>query len=189
MTETNSMPTSLIKPRYAAQILAAPLLAAACWAQSGEAASDSRLPTATIAVSSPTPTVPASATAPASPSPSGQCPNRMPPDGGLVPVPGVTIRSINRAQIEIENAANRVYYFRVAAWVAENLVCGRGLVANEFSLGPVAAWKTALVGVMQGVPITVEVWDRPCGEGCVRPPVGTTVVPMSSLEPPIPAMT
>jgi hypothetical protein len=172
--------------RIAGLVLTTPLLVAACWAQTGSVGNARESPAATSTAAPAT----VAASPSSSPSLSAGCPNHMPPDGGLVPLPGISIRSINRGQIEIANTAGRVYYFWVTAWVvAGDLVCGRGLLANDFMLGPIAAGETALVGVMEGVPITVEVWDRPCGEGCVRPPVGTSVVPMSSLDPPIPGQT
>ena len=182
------MATTRVRPQLVAFLLVTPLLAAACWAQMNGQVGTSEPPT-TVPGSTATASARLSASAPKSPDLLLQCPYTLPPSRGPIPVPGISIRSANRAQIEIANATGRTYYFRVAAWVVLELDCGRGLVNYEVALGPIAAGEKALVGVTEDVPITVEVWDRPCGEGCVRPPLGIVVVPMSSLEPPAPLMT
>jgi hypothetical protein len=65
------------------------------------------------------------------------------------------------------------------------LVCGRGITEEEMERGPIAAGATVDVaaGSTPNVPVTVGIWDRPCGEACSAPPIGLIVVPVSSVEP------
>ncbi len=175
------------RPRLVALLLAVPLIAAACLAQANGQPDQSE-PAATVLASIAASSESVSVAASHSADLFLKCPYTLPPSGGRLPVPGISLRSLDRAHVEIANTTSRTYYYRVAAWVVLELDCGRGLVDYEMALSPIAPEETALVGVMQDVPISVEVWDRPCGEGCVRPPVGVVVVPMSSLEPPAPQM-
>lgn len=182
------MATKGIRPRGVGLLLAASLLAAACVAQTAGQATNSES-AATVPGAATTASEQASAAAPLSPSLRWQCPYTLPPDRGPIPVAGISIRSTDRAHVEIANATGRPYYYRVRAWFVEELDCGLGLTSRDEAGGPVAAGETVVLWVSQNAPITIEVWDRPCGEGCVRQPVGITVVPMSSLEPPQPQIT
>jgi hypothetical protein len=65
------------------------------------------------------------------------------------------------------------------------LDCGRGIVEQEAVRGPIAAGETIEFGEgsTPDIPVTVGIWDRPCGEACYAPPIGLIVVPVSSVEP------
>jgi hypothetical protein len=172
------------RPRAVAVGLAASVIVVACWAQTPlPRASDSP---ATTSGSVEMPAGPISAT-PSASLPL-QCPYTLPPFTGLTPVTGISIRSVDRAHLEIANATDRTYYFKVYSWWVYDLDCGRGLVSREGPNGPIAPGETMLVWVEEHAPISVAVWDRPCGEGCRRAPVGQVLVPMSSLDPPSPGM-
>ena len=107
----------------------------------------------------------------------------------MAPVPGISLRAIDKAHFEVRNATARRYYFAVYSWqTADNLVCGRGVTFRESIEGSVDPGSTFLVdgGSTPEMPATVSIWDAPCGEACDRPPIGQDVVPLSSIEPPGP---
>ena len=107
----------------------------------------------------------------------------------MAPVPGISLRAIDKAHFELRNATARRYYFAVYSWqTADNLVCGRGVTFRESIAGSVDPGSTFLVdgGSTPEMPATVSIWDAPCGEACDRPPLGQYVVPLSSIEPPVP---
>lgn len=159
--------------------LAAPLLLAACLAQpvSGEATATT--PGAVASPSEP-PALP-SDSFPASP----QCPDHTWPPYRVGPVAGISVRAINKGHTEITNPTNRTYYYRVSRWSAAHLLCGHDLVEHEVERGPIAAGETIdyTGGSTPDAPLTVAIWDGPCGEACHRPPIGLYVVSVSSVEP------
>lgn len=116
----------------------------------------------------------------------GQCPNwTLPPDVGPSPVPGITVRAVDRGHFEITNATGRTYYYRVSTWFTDLLDCGLGVTESETVRGPIKAGETIEVGEgsTKKVSVTVGIWDQPCGEACSSPPIGWIFVPVSSIEP------
>ena len=110
-----------------------------------------------------------------------------PPYDALAPVPGISIQVIDKAHFEVTNATNRDYYFEVVTWSTEdNLVCGRGVTGHDSFGSPVPPGQTVEVdgGSTVDFPVTVAIWDYPCGEACSDPPIGELVVPISMVEPP-----
>src|SRR5262245_61429485 len=80
----------------------------------------------TIAIASPamSPTPPASTRPGTSPA---MCTDFFtpPPYAAFTPIPGVSVRAIDKGHFEITNATDRTYYFGVTSWITEdNLVCG-----------------------------------------------------------------
>jgi hypothetical protein len=113
-----------------------------------------------------------------------------PPYDAFLPVPGVSVRAIDRAHFEITNATSRTYYFGGMHWATEdNLVCGRGVVGRDSvpggRLGPGATVEGG-GGSTPDSPMTGSIWADPCGEGCDRVPLGQYLVPVSMVEPPVP---
>ncbi len=176
---------TIFKARLLALSLAAPLLATACVAEAGQTASGGPATAAPGSIGDESGQV-------SEPSASGlllECADwTLPPSVGLATVSGLSVRSIDRAHVQITNTTRRTYYLRVRDWQPALLVCGWRLISEEMAEGPIALGETLVVGV-GGSAVTVEIWDRPCGEGCVRPPIGFVLVPMSSLEPPTPQLT
>lgn len=116
----------------------------------------------------------------------GQCPNwTVPPDVGSGPVPGITVRAIDRGRFEITNATGRTYYYRVSAWFTDLLDCGLGVTESEYVRGPIKAGETIEVGEgsTKLVSVTVGIWDHPCGEPCTSTPIGWIFIPVSPIEP------
>jgi len=112
-----------------------------------------------------------------------------PPYDDLAPVPGLSVRSIDKAHFEIINTSDRQYYFAVFYWVTEDdLVCGRGVIARDSVAGPIGPGSTFVVdgGSTPQSPVTVSIWGDPCGDGCTRTPIGEYLIPISSVEPPPP---
>jgi hypothetical protein len=104
---------------------------------------------------------------------------------GLV---GVAARSVDRATIEITNRTGRTIYYRVSGWEPGQFETCRALGEIEVVRGPLAPGATEWVMIdpgwqQAGVPVTVAVWDRACGEACAREPVDAIVVPLSPVEP------
>ncbi len=115
-----------------------------------------------------------------------------PPYEALRPVPGISVRVIDKAHFEVTNATDRDYYFKVIGWTTEdNLVCGRGVIGHDGFGSPVPSRATVEAGGGSTVeiPVTVAIWDRPCGDGCNDRAVGEIVVPISMVEPPLPMST
>jgi len=116
-----------------------------------------------------------------------QCPDFTPPPyDELRPVPGIAVRVIDKAHFEITNATTWTYFGRVMSWVTEDdLVCGRGVIGHDSPVGRIGSGETIewWDGSTADVPVTVEIWDHPCGEGCEGAPIGAYLVPMSPLEP------
>jgi hypothetical protein len=113
-----------------------------------------------------------------------------PPYEAFLPVPGISVRAIDRAHFEITNATSRTYYFGGMHWATEdNLVCGRGVVGRDSVPGG-RLRPGAIVerggGSTPDSPLTVSIWADPCGEGCDRVPLGQYLVPVSMVEPPEP---
>jgi hypothetical protein len=115
-----------------------------------------------------------------------------PPYDAFSPVPGISVRTIDKGHFEITNATSRDYYFGATFWVTEdNLVCGRGVTDHSAPGGRVPRGSTVagLGGSTLETPLTVSIWASPCGDGCYRDPIGKYVVPVSSVEPPSPGST
>jgi len=95
---------------------------------------------------------------------------------------------MDRATIEITNHTADTIYYRVSGWQTDQVEACRALGEIEVVRGPLDPGATERVTVdpdwqESGVPVTVAVWDGPCGEACSREPVGAVVVPLSPLEP------
>ena len=117
---------------------------------------------------------------------SRQCPNQTwPPYGAPDPVPGISVTAKDKGHTEIINATSRTYYYQLSRWPTDQLVCGLGQHEQGLQKGPIAAGRTVEIGEgsTPDVPVTIEIWDAPCGEGCDRPPIGAYVVPVSTIEP------
>jgi hypothetical protein len=110
-----------------------------------------------------------------------------PPYGFLTPVDGIGVRAVDKGHFEIQNTASQRYFFAIFSWVTEgDLVCGRGVVAQDGIAGSVDPGSSMLIGggSTTEVPVTVSIWPDPCGEGCVRAPIAEYLVPISTVEPP-----
>ena len=110
----------------------------------------------------------------------------------FVPVPGVSVRAIDRAHVEITNATTHTYYVGASFWVTEdNLVCGRGVIEQATSWGRLRPGRTIERGggSSSEIPLTISIWEVPCSDGCTRDPIGQYLVPVSSVEPPVPGST
>lgn len=123
----------------------------------------------------------------ASPSPT-VCAGRTWPPYTVGALAGVVARSVDRATIEITNQTVRTIYYRVSGWQPEQFETCRALGEIEVVRGPLAPGATERVIVdpgwqQAGVPVTVALWDRACGEACAREPVGAMVVPISPVQP------
>jgi hypothetical protein len=182
MLLTMSQPS---RRRFGGVVLACAVLVGAC---SGLV--ESTPPTAT------TPVIGGEGATPWIPSaPSGlTCGSAFPAPGyaSMAPVAGISLRAIDKGHFEVRNATARTYYVAVFYWeTADNLVCGRGVTFRDSIAGAVDPGSTFLVdgGSTTEVPATVSIWDAPCGEACDRPPIGQYVVPLSSIEPPVPMQT
>jgi len=95
---------------------------------------------------------------------------------------------VDRATIEITNRTAQTIYYRVSGWEPDQLETCRVLSEIEVVRGPLAPGATERVMIdlgwqQAGVPVTVAVWDRACGEACAREPIGAMVVPLSPVEP------
>lgn len=138
-----------------------------------------------------TPGATPAATASATPSPSTPstfCPGRTWPPYPLGGIPGIAAVSTDRATIEITNRTSRTFYYRVSGWQPDQFETCRALGEVEAQRGPIAPGATERVIVdpgwqQAGVPVTVALWDKPCGEACVREPVAAMVVELSPVEP------
>ena len=116
----------------------------------------------------------------------GQCPNQTwPPYGAPDPVSGISVTAKDKGHTQITNATSRTYYYQLSRWPTDQLVCGMGRHEEALQKGPIAAGRTVEIGEASTpeVPVTIEIWDAPCGEGCERPPIGAYVVPVSPTEP------
>jgi hypothetical protein len=185
--------------RIATLAIAEAILVAACTAQIGGSGDPtaSLLP-ADTALAAPSPSVGTSALASPSPDVSAHGCDAAPffftppPYAAFEPVPGISVRATDKGHFKITNATSRTYYVGVFSWDTEdNLLCGRGVLAHDHPGGRVGAGKTIerLGGSPQEALTTVSIWAEPCGEGCYRDPIGQYVVPMSSVEPPLPGST
>jgi hypothetical protein len=136
------------------------------------------------------PTDSAGTTVAASPSPSPTfCAGRSWPPYPIGPIAGLAARSVDRATIEITNHTTKTIYYRVSCWQPNQFETCRALGEIEVVRGPLDPGATERVMVdpgwqQSGVPVTLAVWERPCGEACSREPAGAMVVPLSPLEPP-----
>jgi hypothetical protein len=121
------------------------------------------------------------------PTPQSECPDFTPPPyDSFEPVPGVSVRVINKGLFEVTNTTDRAYFGKVFTWQTEaNLVCGQGVLGHDSVIGQIAPGSTVqwFSGSTPDVPMTVEIWDSPCGEGCYREPLGAYLLPVSSIEP------
>ncbi len=123
----------------------------------------------------------------ASPSPTF-CAGRSWPPYPIGPIAGLTARSVDRATVEITNHTAKTIYYRVSGWQPDQFETCRALGEIEVQRGPLDPGATERVMIdpgwqQSGVPVTVAVWDRPCGEACSREPVRAMDVPLSPLEP------
>ena len=119
-------------------------------------------------------------------SPSPECPNQTwPPYEAPNPIAGISIVVRDKGHFEITNATSATYYYEIGRWPTAQLVCGLGRIEQGMQSGPVGAGKTVQIGEgsTADVPITVKIWDAPCGDGCDRPPIGSYLVPVSTIEP------
>lgn len=134
---------------------------------------------------SPTATTPSSLS---SSTPPSFCPGRTWPPYPLGGMPGVTAVSTDRATVEITNHAGRTYYYRVSGWELAQFETCRAFGELERQRGPIAPGATERVMIDPGwqqarLRVTVAVWDRPCGEACIREPIAAMIVELSPLEP------
>ena len=114
------------------------------------------------------------------------CPNQTwPPYDAPDPVAGISITAVDKGHTRIANSTGETYYYEVSHWPTGRLVCGLGLYEQRGQTGPIKAGKTVDIGEASApdVPMTIKIWDAPCGEGCDRPPIGAYVVPVSTIEP------
>jgi hypothetical protein len=123
-----------------------------------------------------------------SPARSTFCAGATWPPYELVGIPGITTTSIDRATVEITNATNETYYYRVAGWQVDRFETCQAFGEREIERGPIAPGETvrSSINAFSGqldVPITVAFWDRPCGEACQRAPIAAMVVARSPVEP------
>ena len=130
------------------------------------------------------------ATPPADPSPSTPptfCPGRTWPPYPLGGIPGITVVSTDRTTITITNRTSKTYYYRVSGWQTDQFEFCRALGEVEFGRGPIAPGATERVGVasdwQRAAPVTVGLWDKPCGEACVSEPVAALIVELSPVAP------
>lgn len=117
---------------------------------------------------------------------SSQCPNQTwPPYDAPDPVPGISVTAKDKGHTLITNASDETYYYEVSRWPTDQLVCGLGQHEQGLQSGPIAGGSTVEIGEgsTPDIPVTIEIWDAPCGEGCDRPPIGAYVVPVSTIEP------
>lgn len=94
--------------------------------------------------------------------------------------------AIDRLHAQIINSTSQTYYYRISRWPTEQLVCGFGRHEQDLQDGPIAATETVEFSESStpDTPVTVAIWDEPCGEGgCDGPPMGLYVVPISTVEP------
>ncbi len=96
--------------------------------------------------------------------------------------------SADRATVEITNRTDRTYYYRVSGWQIDQFETCRALGEIEAQRGPIAPGTTERVIIdvswwQMGVPVTVALWGRPCGEACTREPIAAAKVELSPLEP------
>lgn len=99
---------------------------------------------------------------------------------------------IDKGHLEVTNRTGVTYFGRVMAWVTEDrLECGRGVLGQDSPIGRIGPGETVAWadGSTRERPVTVEIWDHPCGEGCEGTPIGVYLVPISSVEPPVPGST
>jgi len=190
------------RPTIVTLLIAAALMFAACSAQpsnsgppylASASTASSSVRASAVPSQSPDPTVGSSVGASMVPSESPQDSPRHclafftpAPYDSFRPVPGVAVRAINKGRFEITNGTSLTYYGGVTTWVTEDdLVCGRGVIGHDSLVGRIAPGATVdwSGGSTADVPLTVAIWDSPCGEGCYRTPVGAYVVPISSVEP------
>jgi hypothetical protein len=169
------MRTARRRPGLALAVaLGAALAAGAC------SPSPTTSPTPTVASS---PSVPATARAIDAP-----CPDATWPPFDAPRPAGITAVATDRRHIEIANHSARRVYVRLSSWAMAQLETCRGIVENENMTGPLDAGQTldadvTVAGDDPARPLTVAIWDRPCGEGCHRPPDGALLVPPSLVQP------
>jgi hypothetical protein len=101
----------------------------------------------------------------------------------------VSASARDSATIEVRNHSTRTRYFRVSGWEVVDLEACRGLVEREIAsvpLGPGLSTSVSLadLAARRDAPLTVSVYDEPCGEGgCRSGPRAVILVPRSPLEP------
>jgi hypothetical protein len=172
--------------------ITASLVVAACSALVGNSLDPNVTPPPAATVASPSPSAgPSQASSPTPDISPAVCTDFFtpPPYDAFRPVPGISVRAIDKTHFEIANTTSRTYYIGVTSWDTEdNLVCGRGVIDHSNNGGRLRPGRTVQRGggSTPEVPLTVSIWANPCGEGCYRKPIGQYVVPLSSIEPPTP---
>jgi hypothetical protein len=120
-------------------------------------------------------------------SPSITCADATPP--ALVDsIDGITARAIDRDHVEIANDTDATLYYELAGWEMAQLEDCVGILGQQIAYGPLAPRTsvTMTLGALADrpdVPITVGIWERPCGERCNRAPLARISLPRSPVEP------
>jgi len=131
-------------------------------------------------------TTPAGGVAPSSRG--SPCPDSTWPPYEVPPIAGITAVSTDRATVVITNRTNRLVFYRLAAWERAQLETCIGILEMEIQRGPIAGGQTITTTLgpyidRPDLPVTIAIWDAPCGEGCDLPPVGGMVIDRSTREP------
>ena len=100
-------------------------------------------------------------------------------------VPGISVQAVDSGHTEITNSSDRTYFYRVSRWPSSQTSCSAAREEAEVERGPVGPGSNVVsaAGSSAAAPLTVAIWDQPCGEGCSSPPIGVMVVPVSSIKP------
>jgi hypothetical protein len=104
------------------------------------------------------------------------------------PVPGISVIATDRSHLTIRNATDRAWSYRLSGWESSTIEGCAGLVEVETERGPLAAGGRVdtTFGVLTGrldLPVTLGLWDAPCGEACDRSAIRGVDVTPSLIEP------
>ena len=111
-----------------------------------------------------------------------------PPPAVVESIEGIAVRAIDRDHVEITNDSDATLYYQIAGWQTAQLEGCVAVLEQVVEYGPLAPRTsiTTTLGALAArldVPVTVGIWDQPCGEGCDRPPLARISLQRSPVEP------
>ena len=104
------------------------------------------------------------------------------------PAHGITVAVVDRSHLTIRNPTDQAWWYRLSGWETLTLEDCRGLAEVESERGPLPAGGhvDTTFGILDGrldLPVTLGLWDTPCGEACNRAAIRGLDVTRSTTEP------